>query len=435
MENFLLNRDSFTSPIFHLTNQLRCIWLYISLKVPHPRTMVPLTNILLSALLICVVAQVSTSGIGMMNKSSVEPERDDHKILSNTYNTGRQLLPHPPHKHDHPHPHPHPPSHHNNEDSIKYTGCLGLSEDELASIWESPSEEAPPCTISVNGIVVAGNDGSLTETESSTSSGSDTSGSGSGGSSESNSSNSGSNGSSTSGSVKGEDDRGINKVEDHEDDSDESSGGYYSYELDGSNEGDESDNNSSGSGIGGDDFNETKNSSGSDTSNGTSSGTNNSTNDDDDKDVSSPLMYFNISDCGSYANMWIWDLAMTCSDSSMNQTDCQCTSAEILMQYGKLYCPSTEDPVCPDNCSVCHTCMELLGCSSPDDAQDGQYLPPEQVLLGDGASSTILPLALGIAAAILGLVGSSYYQYTHRNIDTGAFPSLELEPPSNASML
>jgi len=358
----------------------------------------------------------------------------------------RQLLPHPPHEeHDHhpvqPHP-PHPSSHHNNKDS-KYTGCLGLSDEELASF-----SGAPPCTISVNGIVVAGHDGSTTESGLSTSSGSDTSGSEYGGSSES----SGSNGSSTSGSVEGEDDREINKVEDQKDYSDGSSGGYYSYEVDESNEGGDSDNSSSGSGSDGHDYTETNisnsgsngdvsnetNGSGSDNSvNETSSnGTGDSTNDgDEDDDIPSPLMHFNISDCETYANMWVWDLAMTCSDSSMNQTDCQCTSAEILMQYGELYCPSTEDPVCPDNCSVCHTCMELLGCSSPDDAQDGQYLPPEQVLLGDGMSSTILPLALGIAVAILGLVGSSYYQYTHRNIDTGAFPSLELEPPSNASML
>jgi len=401
--------------------------------------MVPLTIILLSALLICAVVQgASSSKSGVVHKSSVE--QDHHDTLTSTYNTGRQLLPHPPHEeHDHnpAHPNPpHPPSHNNNEDS-KYTGCLGLSNEELASIWQD-SEEAPPCTISVNGIVVAGHDSSsTTESGSSTPSGSNTSGSESDGSSESNSSSSGSNGSSTSGGV--EDDRDINKVEDHEDNSGGSSGGYYSYEVDESNEGNDSDNNISGSGIDGGDSNEANNSSGSGTSaNETSKkGTDDSTNDgaDEEDDVPSPLMYFNISDCETYANMWVWDLAMTCSDSSMNQTDCQCTSAEILMQYGELYCPSTEDPVCPDNCSVCHTCMELLGCSSPDDAQDGQYLPPEQVLLGDGMSSTILPLALGIAVAILGLVGSSYYQYTHRNIDTGAFPSLELEPPSNASML
>jgi len=385
---------------------------------------------LLSALLICVVQGASLSKSGVVHKSSVE--QDHHDTLTSTYNTGRQLLPHPPHEeHDHnpAHPNPpHPPSHNNNEDS-KYTGCLGLSNEELASIWQD-SEEAPPCTISVNGIVVAGHDSSsTTEIGSSTPSGSNTSGSESDGSSESNSSSSGSNGSSTSGGV--EEDSGNN----NEDGLNGSSGGYYSYEVDESNGVGDSDNSSSGSGSDGHDYIETNSSSGSYVSaSGTSSNvTDDSTNDNDD--IPSPLMYFNISDCETYANMWVWDLAMTCSDSSMNQTDCKCTSAEILMQYGELYCPSTEDPVCPDNCSVCHTCMELLGCSSPDDAQDGQYLPPEQVLLGDGMSSTILPLALGIAAAILGLVGSSYYQYTHRNIDTGAFPSLELEPPSNASML
>ena len=406
--------------------------------------MVPLISALLSALLIYAVVQIQgapLSKIGVVHKSSVE--RDDHNILPSAYNTGRQL--HPPHeKHDHDsvHPHPpHPPSHHNNKDS-KYTGCLGLSDEELASF-----PDAPPCTISVNGIVVAGHSSSSTTENGSSISESDTSGSESDGSSESNSSSGINNDSSTSefNYTKG------NGVE-GEDDSDGSSGGYYSYEVDESNKGDDSEINvgsgidgddsnetSSNSENGGDDSNETNSNSGSDTdANETSSnGTDDSTNDDDKDDdgMPSPLMYFNISDCETYANMWVWDLAMTCSDSSMNQTDCQCTSAEILMQYGELYCPSAKDPVCPDNCSVCHTCMEFLGCSSPDDAQDGQYLPPEQVLLGDGMSSTILPLALGIAAAILGLVGSSYYQYTHRNSDTGAFPSLELEPPSNASML
>ena len=404
-------------------------------------TMVILISVLLSALLICAVVQGDPlSKSGVEQKTSVE--RDDHILQSSTYNMDRRLLPHPPHEHDHPHPHPpHPPSHHHEQGS-KYTGCLGLSDEELASF-----PDAPPCTISVNGIVVAGHDGSTAESGSSTSSGSVTSGSGSDGSGESNISSSGNNNDSSTSDFDYSKGDGVEGEDDRESGLDGSSGGYYSYELDGSNEGggdsDEtniseigiaSNETKSSSGSGGDDSNETT---ATDASNGTSSvGTEeDSSNGADDDDVPSPLVYFNISDCGTYANMWVWDLAMTCSDSLMNQTDCKCTSAEILMQYGELYCPSTEDPVCPDNCSVCYTCMELLGCSSPDDVQDGQYLPPEKVLLGDGMSSTILPLALGIAAAILGLVGSSYYQYTHRNIDTGAFPSLELEPPSNASML
>lgn len=58
----------------------------------------------------------------------------------------------------------------------------------------------------------------------------------------------------------------------------------------------------------------------------------------------SPLSYFNISDCGTYSNMWIWDLPMSCDNStSFTNCKCKCTQADILFHYGDVERPGSSD--------------------------------------------------------------------------------------------
>lgn len=75
--------------------------------------------------------------------------------------------------------------------------------------------------------------------------------------------------------------------------------------------------------------------------------------------------FFNISRCETYSNYWLWDLSLSC-ESSQNLTTCECTTAAQLMNDGDLSCPdgTEENPYCPNNCEICDTCMQLLGCKN-----------------------------------------------------------------------
>jgi len=75
--------------------------------------------------------------------------------------------------------------------------------------------------------------------------------------------------------------------------------------------------------------------------------------------------YFNVSRCETYSNYWLWDLALSC-ESSQNLTACECTTAAQLMNDGELSCPdgTDENPYCPNDCEICDTCMQMLGCQN-----------------------------------------------------------------------
>jgi len=67
---------------------------------------------------------------------------------------------------------------------------------------------------------------------------------------------------------------------------------------------------------------------------------------------------FNIDECESYSLSWLIDLAVTCP-SYPNITDgCECATANKLFVEDLLTCQS-----CPQKCSICDTCLSLLGCS------------------------------------------------------------------------
>lgn len=149
--------------------------------------------------------------------------------------------------------------------------------------------------------------------------------------------------------------------------------------------------------------------------------------------ISSPLRYFNISECGTYSNIWVWDLALTCENSDVTSLEsCACTSADILYQYGEVDCPGSDSPSCPDNCPVCNTCMLLLGCS-PEDVQGAQRLPTQL----QQEMTKALPIAIGVAAAVATLVaGVAIHQYKRLSIEGGGLGTefIREEPPVNTML-
>jgi len=73
---------------------------------------------------------------------------------------------------------------------------------------------------------------------------------------------------------------------------------------------------------------------------------------------------FDLTNCASYSNVWLWDLALTCDDDT-TLDGCYCAFAERLFNEGSIQCATSDSrniPYCPDSCSVCQTCMVLLGC-------------------------------------------------------------------------
>ena len=383
--------------------------------------------------LICVVdlgmAAVSNVGVvhdqdPLVNTSNLRNGLlgdTDKRAKTNT--AGRQLL-------------PHPPGHHHDEQDSNYKGCLGLTDSERETLASNYFKgKAPPCTIEVDGVVVAG-DGS--STASGSDGGSESSGGGSGSSSESNNGgdSSGNNNDGSNNESGGSNNYEYSKYNGDAvdgDDNDESSSGNNS---DGSSSGwtnDDSSGNNSGSNNGGSTSNGSDSGSSGNDDGTSSNGNDDSRNGDDEKSVN-PLSYFNISDCGTYSNIWVWDLAMSCQDSSLSSLElCQCTSAEMLYQYGELYCPTTpDDPTCPSNCPVCVTCLELLGCSADD--VSSPRLPTQ---IKQEMTSVALPIALGVAAAVAtALAASSYYQYKKRNVANGGLGTgfIPEEPPVNTML-
>ncbi|KAL3797397.1 hypothetical protein HJC23_010523 [Cyclotella cryptica] len=295
------------------------------------------------------------------------------------------------------------PGKHNHGSSSGYHGCLGLSADELLAASNYFQDDIPPCAVYVNDTVVAGNGDST----SSGSSGSGGSSSGSGGSS------SGSD-DSTGGSVEGGSSGG-------------SSGGSGSGSSGGSSDG------SSGGSSGGSDSGSpgdygTESSGNNDRSNnddgGSSSNGNSYGSSNDDGDYSSPLVYFDLSDCGSYSNLWMWDLALSC-DNSTSLHNCKCTSAEILFQYGTLECPdgSSGAPSCPSSCPVCNTCMDLIGCVTK--SPGGKRIPVNIPVNLERTVNRTLPIALGVAAGVASLLaGAAAHRYKNRNQGKGSVGTL-----------
>mmetsp|Transcript_20701 Transcript_20701/g.22162 ORF Transcript_20701/g.22162 Transcript_20701/m.22162 type:complete len:512 (+) Transcript_20701:456-1991(+) len=307
---------------------------------------------------------------------------------------------------------PHPNSGHQST----YTGCLGYSDSELSQSW-SFSGQAPSCSwVHIDYYSGNDSDGSQSGGGSSGSSGSSSSNSGrssgsssSGGSSESSNSNgssSNSNGSSSNGSSSGSNSNGS------------SSGGSGSGSS--GNGGNEENGNSSGGGGYGDDdgnyvyngddgsYNEGGQSDGDDDYDGRTS--ENQADDDEivvtNEDVYNgdseydPIDDFDIEACDTYDNLWLWDLSLSCdmTGGDLSLGGCNCTFAEELRDNGLLTC--NDATLCPENCSICTTCMSLLGCD---------VAPPKQPLAIRLGSTSILLYIVAAAVALLIFALAVYY--------------------------
>jgi len=71
---------------------------------------------------------------------------------------------------------------------------------------------------------------------------------------------------------------------------------------------------------------------------------------------------FDIKNCGSYSDKWLFELSETCGE---NLNRCRCQSAKKLVETGQIKCTNdgNSPPMCPSDCVVCTTCLTLLGCN------------------------------------------------------------------------
>lgn len=113
-----------------------------------------------------------------------------------------------------------------------------------------------------------------------------------------------------------------------------------------------------------------------------------------------PIEDFDIQVCDTYENLWIWDLAISCNNvtmedgsiAAMNGSSCSCSFAEELVSSGLLTCKDASS--CPDDCSICSTCLRLLGCNVDGPPLVIQYLSRPLVMYIVGAALALLLFAL-----------------------------------------
>jgi hypothetical protein len=86
---------------------------------------------------------------------------------------------------------------------------------------------------------------------------------------------------------------------------------------------------------------------------------------------------------------------MTGGDLSLG--GCNCTFAEELRDNGLLSCDDTS--FCPQDCSICTTCMSLLGCD----------VAPEKPLVSRLLSTTIMLYVIAAAVSLLIFALAAYY--------------------------
>ena len=71
-------------------------------------------------------------------------------------------------------------------------------------------------------------------------------------------------------------------------------------------------------------------------------------NDDGNEEEYDPYEDFDIEQCDTYENLWLWDLSLTC-ESEQNLDSCECMFAEELMELELLSCEdSAQCPSVPD---------------------------------------------------------------------------------------
>jgi len=230
-----------------------------------------------------------------------------------------------------------PPHHHHSSSGSNWTGCFGYDQDDLSENWKG-SGNAPDCSY----------------TTSSGGSGGSSSGGSSGGSS--------SGGSSNGGGGNGDDGGG-------------GGGGNNGGDNDGGNDGGGNRADEDGANV--------------DAYNVCLDGE-----DDDGTDCYNPADDFNIRQCQTYENLWLWDLSLTCEDMETYE-GCQCKWAEEFMDMGILSC----DDTCPpeSECKICSDCLRLAGCSNVKTGASGLFNVSTLAYIIGGAVGIIAVTLTGYA--------------------------------------
>ncbi len=335
----------------------------------------------------------------------------DRSKQSRSRRVRRNLLPSPPRLGPRPGRHPGPPHPHLGHASGKYTGCLGLSAEELAeaSLFK---EGMPKCEIVVDGTTVVANTPSSSA------------------SAESDSANvmdvtttttptvtnvyEDINTNQSSASDGSDDDIGdendeVNVNDDYAGDQSSASGGEENDEDDAINN--IEDNSYSTESVAYTE-NDTAGEAALDETFTDDEVPDNSTTVDESTAIEAeevnPLHLFNMKECSSFSALWMWDLALTCSNSS-SLDSCSCTAAKILIQYGDIDCANDE---CPDDCPVCDTCMKLSGCLPTKELQRGANI--------EGDTPESIPVAfIGLTAAMFGVQLVLFKMYWSRRSQPG----------------
>jgi len=140
--------------------------------------------------------------------------------------------------------------------------------------------------------------------------------------------------------------------------------------------------------------------------------------DDGDNNVDyTPLEDFNITQCDTYDNLWVWDLSLTC-ESEYTSEGCECTFTQSLLDEGTVTCSDIHN--CPKDCQICHTCFEMLGCRMGD----------FDILTNSSATSRYIAIA---AAILVCVFGSLYYHTKHRKSSKESLDVRLIEEPAGGT--
>jgi len=141
-----------------------------------------------------------------------------------------------------------------------------------------------------------------------------------------------------------------------------------------------------------------------------------------------PYTSFNISNCNSYKDFWLWDLSLTCQNSNLKA--CQCVTASNLMAMGKLSCPdgSAKAPYCPKDCSICQTCLSMLNCKTPV-APTTPTTKVAQAVKGTSAMPFLIAVAVGILMGVAATYIHKMRQRRRRMNDAASSDSSMLSVP------
>jgi hypothetical protein len=112
--------------------------------------------------------------------------------------------------------------------------------------------------------------------------------------------------------------------------------------------------------------------------------------DDGDGGDYDPYEDFDIEQCDTFENLWIWDLSLTC-DGEEDLSSCECVFAEELLGLELLSCEDAS--LCPAECPICSTCMQLMGCTTVTTG-----------IKSGRTSNTVFVLAAGIGLVVFGLI-------------------------------